>query len=123
MSDKPLLIVEDDEDNAHVVRVALKRAGYEIVNVGSAEEGLSYLSSGQAARGVLVDLRLPEMDGLEMIRVLRSQHDYDDLPLIGMTAFHTPELRTKAMADGLNGYFPKPLDLPEFVKAIKAMFP
>ena len=35
----------------------------------------------------------------------------------------TPELRSKAMADGLNGYFPKPLDIPEFVKSIKVLFP
>ena len=123
MSNVPLLVVEDDTDNAHVVRVALKRAGYEVVHVGSAEEGLSYLNSGAHVRGVLTDLRLPDMDGLELVRKLRTMPAYDDLKLIGMTAFHTPELRAKALADGMNWYFPKPLDLPTFVKEIKALFP
>jgi two-component system, sensor histidine kinase and response regulator len=123
MVDDLLLVVEDDPDNAQIIRMLLTRAGIKVDFAGSAEEALALLESGGRPWGLVIDFRLPEMDGLELVRLLRANPDYAGLRLVGMTAFDTPELRAQSTAAGVDHYFRKPFEHPEFVQTLKRLAP
>jgi len=114
-----ILIVEDDPDGADVMNRMLIASGAETVAVGSAEEAIQTLETTQTPFDVaVIDLALPEMDGFELMRVLRDSIAFRQLALIAVTAFHTPELKVQALENGFDAYFAKPIDTTLFVRAI-----
>ena len=114
-----VLIVEDDPDGAATVDMMLRAAGIQTHVVDSAEAALAVLEKGEHFDGAVVDLALPVMDGFELMTTLRKQPAHHDLPLVAMTAYHTPELKFKALDSGFNAYFAKPLDTNRFAQALQ----
>lgn len=113
-----ILVVEDEPDGREVVRILLESQGHEAVLTANAEDAMRFLQAGETFDGMILDLALPGMDGFEMLREVRSRPDTADLITVAVTAFHTPELRVKAMDAGFNGYFPKPIDIDYFAGAV-----
>ncbi|MDZ4768275.1 MAG: response regulator [Chloroflexota bacterium] len=119
MPPKPILIVEDEPDGADLVRRLLKTIGGETQVTDNAESALGLLSATpDGYRAVITDLALPEMDGFELMQAIRADAALSHLPLIAITAFHTPELRVRALEGGFDGYFPKPLDPSAFAVSL-----
>ncbi|HSW50146.1 MAG TPA: response regulator, partial [Bryobacteraceae bacterium] len=87
-----ILIVEDEEKLRRVVELQLLAAGYEVDKAGSAEEALRL---ADRAGLILTDLRLPGMDGLELLSILHRQDAR--IPVVVMTAFGTVEKAVEAM--------------------------
>jgi CheY-like chemotaxis protein len=114
-----VLIVEDDPDGAETVDMMLRAAGMQTEVAESAEAALSILGETSQFDGVIVDLALPVMDGFELMATLRKHAAHHKLPLIAVTAYHTPELKAKALDAGFNAYFPKPLDTTLFAQALE----
>lgn len=114
-----VLIVEDDPDGAATVDMMLQAVGIKTHVVESAEAALAVLGADSHFDGVVVDLALPVMDGFELMTTLRRDKTHHALRLIAMTAYHTPELKVKALDEGFNAYFAKPLDTNKFAKALE----
>jgi len=105
-----VLIVDDEERMATVVAMALERSGYDCVRCASGEEGLAAMAE-RAADVVVTDLRMPEMDGMELLRRLRALHPA--LPVILVTAHGSVPSAVAAMREGAFDYVTKPFDNDE----------
>ena len=122
MSDRHLLIVDDEPDSAEVAAMMLASAHIATTIVHDAYEAITLLEAQpDGYRGVLVDLAMPGMDGFALLRQLRASATTAHLPLIATTAYHTPELRAQALKAGFNAYFPKPLDTSVFLGMLERM--
>ena len=117
-----VLIVEDDPDGAEMVEMMLSSVGIETVVADSAETALAELDAApDDFNALIVDLALPEMDGLELLQVIRQRSRVSHLPTMAVTAYHTPELKARTLDAGFDGYFAKPLDTTLFVQALERL--
>jgi two-component system NtrC family response regulator/two-component system response regulator HydG len=106
---KARVLVVDDEQNARAaLRTILSEEGYEIVEARDGEEALARLSE-TAPDVVLADVRMPKMDGLELLRKAKEQGS--EAPFVMMTAFARVESAVEAMRLGAENYLVKPLDV------------
>jgi len=110
----PILIVEDEPDGQELVSRLLSQFNVQVDVAGDAEQAWNFLMSNQYAAAI-IDLALPERDGFELVTAIRGQSELLGLPCVAMTAFHTPELKQRAITDGFNAYFSKPLDRTRFL--------
>jgi CheY-like chemotaxis protein len=119
VSDLRILVVEDEPDGAEVVELLLNSVNMPSVIATTAEEALSYLQGGDHGFTIIItDLALPGMDGFELLRTIQKDPTLTNLPLIAITAFHTPELRAKALKAGFNAYLAKPLNSSLFLNTL-----
>ena len=117
-----LLIVEDEPDSAEVVNMILQPAGVDTTVVGDAESALDKLADTPGAfDGVIIDLALPGMDGFALMERIRSEASVKHLKLVAMTAYHTPELKSRAVKSGFDAYFPKPIDTAVFLGTLEKL--
>lgn len=105
-----VLIVEDEVLQARSVKRSLERHGYEVLMAPTAEQG-SELVQCYHPDVVLLDLRLPGMDGLEMLKVMRDTQE--NLSVIVVTAYGKVQTAVEAMRLGAYDYITKPIDLEE----------
>ena len=108
--DRPLvLVVEDNPVNLELVEAILDRAGYQIVAAASAEEALERLR-GLRPHLVLLDIQLPGLDGLGLMRLLKANPETAGIPVVALSAHARPEDRQAALAAGCVEYIAKPID-------------
>ncbi|RLC59203.1 MAG: hypothetical protein DRI30_01135 [Chloroflexi bacterium] len=103
-----VLIVEDDRISQKMVRDALQAAGYETDEVDSGELALQKVAEGTPDL-VLMDIRLPGIDGLETTRRLKADPKTAAIPVVAVTAHVMPEDEAMIRAAGCDAYMPKPL--------------
>ena len=108
-----ILIVEDEEKLRRVLELQLQSAGFEVEQAGTAEEGLRLADRADL---ILTDLRLPGMDGLELLAQLRRQSLL--APVIVMTAFGTVEAAVEAMKAGAVDFLLKPFSLDHLMAVV-----
>jgi DNA-binding NtrC family response regulator len=108
-----VLVVEDEVKLLRVIELQLQSAGYEVDKAGSAEEALRL---ADRANLVLTDLKLPGMDGLEFLSLVRRQDA--QVPVVVMTAFGTVEIAVEAMKAGATDFLPKPFSLDHLLTVI-----
>ncbi len=115
---KTILLVEDDATNRKLVRVVLGDAQrYRIVEATSAAEALEQLGREKPDL-LLLDIRLGEGSGLDVIRAVRGNRAFDDMPAVAITAQAMKDDEQRFLAAGFDGYLSKPVDtrhLPEVV--------
>ena len=107
-----VLIVEDSAVNRQLLRLMLERAGLMITEVTDGCEALQRLEQeGVGAWDViLMDIQMPELDGLETTRQIRARSDGASVPIIGLSARAQSEDSREALAAGMNAYLTKPID-------------
>ena len=112
-----VLVVEDDEDIAQALQRSLRMEGYE---VRAAADGNAALEHGRtfAPDLVILDLGLPELDGIEVARRLR--HD-DDVPILILTARDALESRVEGLDSGADDYLVKPFERQELLARMRAL--
>ncbi len=118
MKNPLILIVEDNEKNRKLERDVLRFKGYEIIESETAEEGIR-LAQERLPALILMDIQLPGMNGIDALVVLRADPRTRDIPVIAVTASAMTEDRKRIMAAGFNGYQRKPLDIKEFLEAVR----
>ena len=111
-----ILIVEDNDKNRKLVRDVLTFKGYETLESETGEEGVR-LAIERCPSLVLMDIRLPGIDGVEALRRLRAEPTTRGIPVMAMTASVMSEERQKIMAAGFGGYQSKPINVTDFVAA------
>jgi two-component system, response regulator len=132
LSQRTLLLVEDNPDDEELTLVALKEnnIGNPVVVVRDGAEALEYLfGSGrdEAAKVnslpvvVLLDLKLPKVSGLEVLRRLRADERTMCIPVVVLTSSKEEEDRIQSYALGANSYVRKPVDFGQFVEAVKQL--
>lgn len=112
-----VLIVEDDRDGQEVVQGILGYFNIGADIAGDAEEAIALLSQS-AYTAAVIDLGLPGIDGLGLVRIIREQDTLSTLPCIAITAYHTSKLKHEALEAGFDAYFSKPLDDTSFIREL-----
>ena len=115
-----LLLVDDDARLASMVGDYLGRAGFEVETAGSLAAGRALLAAG-AYDALVLDLMLPDGDGLELCRELRSSQRTRQLPLLMLTARGEPTDRIVGLELGADDYLGKPFEPRELLARIKAL--
>ncbi len=112
-----ILLVEDNEMNRDMLSRRLQRKGYDIVAAESGEQGLS-LARLEAPDLILMDITLPEMDGWEAARLLKTDKDTRHIPIIALTARVLMSDQAKAFEVGCDDYDTKPVDFTRLTEKI-----
>ncbi len=112
-----ILVIEDDEDTAEMVCTLLETAGYEAVSVGKGGTALDEIAM-LSPDLVLLDIHLPDMNGLEILKKVRS-HSF--LPMIVMSGFERDRDRVVALEAGADDFMSKPFSPDELVARVKAL--
>ena len=120
MTGELILIVEDNDKNRKLVRDVLTFKGYGVIETETGEEGVQ-LTRERSPRLVLMDIRLPGIDGVEALRRLRAEETTREIPVMAMTASVMSEDRQKIMAAGFDAYQSKPINVTDFVAAVSEL--
>ena len=113
-----VLVIEDEENIRTIIKKVLTREGYKVLEAGSAEEGLEIIDKNPVNL-IVLDVTLPNMDGYEFTKELRSSHM--EIPILMATARQLPMDKHKGFIVGTDDYMTKPLDMDEFILRIKAL--
>jgi CheY-like chemotaxis protein len=117
MGSEKILVVEDNPMNMELATDLLEIAGYAVIQAGTAEEGVS-LAKAQTPDLILMDVRLPGMDGLTATSLLKQDPSTCHIPVFALTAQAMKGDQEKALEAGCNGYITKPIDTREFPNEI-----
>lgn len=117
MSQKRVLVVDDNATNLKLITYLLANEQYEISTAQNAQRALEMLRA-QKPDLLLLDLQLPDMDGLELTRILRADLQMANLPIIAVTAYAMKGDEDKARAAGVDGYVTKPIAKDEFRRTV-----
>ncbi len=117
MPDKLILIVEDNERSLKLERDVLALHGYRTLEARTAEEGIE-LAVANTPDLILMDIRLPGMNGDEALTRLRADERTRGIPVIALTSSATNDDRERLRAAGFDGYVAKPMDLKEFLAEV-----
>ena len=116
-SSKHILLVEDDDTNRKLVRIVLGGARYRISEAVSVEQALALLRDERPDL-LLLDIRLGDGSGLDVIRSVRADPAFDRVPVLAITAQAMKDDESRFLAAGFDGYLSKPINtrrLPEVV--------
>ena len=120
MAGELILIVEDNEKNRKLERDILQFHGYRTAEADNAEDGIALAQATPPAL-VLMDIQLPGMNGIEALGRLRADPRTKKIPVIAVTASAMTHDRQKIMAAGFDGYQSKPINVKEFIAAVREM--
>jgi CheY-like chemotaxis protein len=120
MANELILIVEDNEKNRKLVRDVLTFTGYRLAEAETGEEGVR-LAKELRPDLVLMDIQLPGINGIVALGQIRDDPNIRDTPVIAVTASAMTQDRQKIMAAGFNGYQSKPINVKDFLAAVRAM--
>ena len=112
---KQLLLIEDERNICNFIMTTLKSNGYKVISALNAETGLS-LAASQCPDLILLDLGLPDMDGLEVIRKIRS---WGNLPIIVISARTQEREKVEALDAGADDYITKPFGTSEMMARVR----
>jgi two-component system, OmpR family, alkaline phosphatase synthesis response regulator PhoP len=112
-----VLLVEDEENLASLVRAYLEKEGYDVISVTSGAEALRAVE-GEPVRLVVLDLNLPDMDGLDVSRQIRTR---SSVPIVMLTARDEEPDRLAGLETGADDYIGKPFSPRELVARMKAV--
>jgi two-component system cell cycle response regulator DivK len=120
MAGELILIVEDNEKNRKLERDILQFHGYRTAEAETGEDGVALAQATPPAL-ILMDIQLPGMSGIDALRLLRADERTRAIPVIAVTASAMTQDRQKIMSAGFDAYQAKPIDVNQFVAAVRAM--
>jgi CheY-like chemotaxis protein len=122
MTDRParVLVVEDNEMNMQLVEYLLEEGGYQIVKAASGEEALSTARGGEPIDLILMDIHLPGIDGLSVIREMKADPQTGSIPILALTAHAMRGDKDRFLEAGCDGYISKPIDVKTFLTSIRS---
>ncbi|UVI30039.1 response regulator [Paenibacillus spongiae] len=116
---KQILIVDDDIRNVFALSSALEGYKMDIVFAENGIEALEMLESKESIQLILMDMMMPEMDGYETMRRIRSKPEYERLPIIAITAKAMKEDRDKCIEAGASDYIAKPVNIDQLLSLMR----
>jgi len=114
---KKVLIIEDNQLNMKLFHDLLKNQGYEIITSYEGKGALDLVLRNMPDV-IVMDIQLPEVSGLDVIRELKSNNTVCSIPIIAVTAFAMKGDEEKIRATGCDGYISKPVSIVDFVSTV-----
>jgi CheY-like chemotaxis protein len=114
-----VLVVEDNDMNMQLVEYLLEEGGYRIVKATSGEEALSITRNGEPLDLILMDIHLPGMDGLSVVREMKTDARTQTVPILALTAHAMRGDKDRFLEAGCDGYISKPIDVKTFLSSIE----
>ena len=118
MPDALVLIVDDNEKNMKLARDVLRLAGFRTLEAATGGESFS-LAHEHLPDVILMDIRLPDMDGTEATRMLKEDPRTAQIPVIALTSLAMKGDRELLLAAGFDGYLEKPISVREFPEQVR----
>lgn len=112
-----VLYVEDHPAQRDILAQMLELNGFEVAVAGDGLEGVEKTRAWHPDL-ILMDLRMPKMDGFEAIKVIRSEQDTQSIPIIAISAWASAKHKERALEAGANEHFTKPVDLNRLLTTI-----
>jgi two-component system, cell cycle response regulator DivK len=113
-----VLVVEDNEKNMKLFRDVLQASGYRLLEATTGERAMA-LAAEHQPNLVLMDIQLPDIDGVEALGRLRADARTASIPVVALTAQAMHGDRERFLDAGFDAYISKPVDVVEFVKTVK----
>ncbi len=112
-----ILVVDDDDQNRKLFRLALGRSSLHVIEAPNGTKGIE-LARTHRPNLILMDVRLPDIDGIEATRRIKSDPVTKDIPVIAVTAYAMKEDIERAFQAGCTGYLTKPVDLNDLRREV-----
>lgn len=119
MSSGRILVVEDEANIAYVVTAALELTGFDVVGARTGREALKILAGGDTPDMIVLDVMLPDLDGFEVCRRLRSERNAS--PILFLTALDSTEDRIRGLTIGGDDYLTKPFSVEELIARVRVI--
>jgi signal transduction histidine kinase/CheY-like chemotaxis protein len=113
-----ILLTEDNLINQQVARETIESEGLQVLIANNGKEAVSMVAEGDFD-AILMDVQMPEMDGYEATRLIRENFQYDELPIIAMTAHAMSGDKEKCLAAGMDDYITKPIEVEQLFTTLK----
>jgi CheY-like chemotaxis protein len=117
---KSVLVVEDNSDNLRLITYALRRCGYEVIAAETGIKGVE-MAIAECPSFIIMDINLPDIDGLEATRHIRQSSTNGDIPIIAITSNAMAGDMDRVLEAGCTGYFEKPIDPLTIMDKIHAL--
>jgi CheY-like chemotaxis protein len=117
-----VMVVEDFEDNRFMMRRLLEMSGYRVLEAINGEEAVT-LAHSERPQLILMDLSLPQLDGLAATRRIRQHAELRDVPIVAVSAHDTADFHADALAAGCNDYVTKPIDFDQLEALLSRLLP
>ena len=117
-----ILYVEDNEDNVYVVKNRFARVGLTVVVAADGEQGVA-MAAAEKPDLILMDLRMPVLDGWEATKRIKANPDISHIPIIALSAHAMTGDRERALQAGCDDYDTKPVELPRLLGKVRALLP
>ena len=118
MANELILIVDDNEQNRKLARDVLQFAGFRTLEAAGGLESLALAVEHQPDL-ILMDIRMPDMNGTEALQTLREDERTTTIPVVALTSSTMKGDRERFLADGFDGYLEKPISVREFPDEIR----
>jgi CheY-like chemotaxis protein len=115
-----VLVVEDNDMNMQLVEYLLEEGGYQIVKAASGEEALTIARGAAPVDLILMDIHLPGIDGLSVIREMKNDERTKSIPILAVTAHAMRGDKDRFLEAGCDGYISKPIDVKTFLTSIRS---
>jgi len=115
-----VLIVDDDDLNREVMEAFLSLDGYDVFIAGNGRKALE-LAESQLPDLMILDLRLPDLNGFEICKSLRANPKTQHILVMMITGFSDPKVRQQALSVGVDVFFPRPFDGDDFTTEVKRL--
>jgi two-component system, cell cycle response regulator DivK len=112
-----ILCVEDNPQNMRLVRKILKHHGYDVLEAVDGQSGLD-MTRNEVPDLILMDINLPDIDGLDVTRQIKANPDFNHIPVIALTANAMYGDEERSLAAGCDGYISKPVSKDILIKTI-----
>ena len=109
---KLVLVIEDNEANLYLMRFILENNGFDVIEARTGLQGVE-VANKEKPDLILMDIQLPDIDGLEATKRIRASETDDAIPIVAVTSYAMAGDREKALAAGCTDYIEKPID-PDF---------
>lgn len=114
-----VLIVDDNDRNLRLARDVLRHAGLRTLEAATGEEALE-LAALESPDVILMDIRLPDMEGSDVLRTLKQDAETAPIPVVALTSFAMKGDREWFLSTGFDGYLAKPISVREFPDQVRA---
>lgn len=119
---RSILVIDDDWINRELMETVLKRAGYQVNSVSTGEKGIRAVEADTPTL-VIVDLRLPDMYGIDVVKAIRALPLSRPLAVVVMSAMEAETASVEALNAGADMYISKVFKVPELLEKLKRVIP
>ncbi len=115
---KRILVIEDNENNMYLIRFILEKNGYEVIEARKGLTGVK-LAIKEKPELVIMDIQLPDIDGLEATKRIRSIESEGHIKIVAVTSYAMTGDKEKALSAGCDGYIEKPINPDTFINEVE----